>query len=219
MNDHPDSAYAILQKASNQDNKRDRAYYALLFSEAQYKVYIDAKSDSLINVAVDYFSDNKDREKNTRAMIYKGAIMNILGKDEEAMKWYKRAESNAAKDDYYNLGYSKMRIGKLYQGQFALDSSAIVKYKEALHYFDKLNNVEYQLECMCEIGGLYRKLNDDSAYYYINKNPLAELTECILNSSNRVVVTLVDILQDCKSTNLSYNSCKQSFCFFGIISY
>src|SRR5574344_2460385 len=49
--------------------------------------------------------------------------------------------------------------------------------------------------------------------------PLAELTECILNSSNRVVVTLVDILQDCKSTNLSYNSCKQSFCFFGIISY
>ena len=50
-------------------------------------------------------------------------------------------------------------------------------------------------------------------------DPLAELTECILNSSNRVVVTLVDILQDCKSTNLSYNSCKQSFCFFGIISY
>lgn len=56
----------------------------------------------------------------------------------------------------------------------------------------------------------------DSSDY---NNPLAELTECILNSSNRVVVTLVDILQDCKSTNLSYNSCKQSFCFFGIISY
>jgi tetratricopeptide (TPR) repeat protein len=170
MNDHPDSAYAILQKASNQDNKRDRAYYALLFSEAQYKVYIDAKSDSLINVAVDYFSDNKDREKNTRAMIYKGAIMNILGKDEEAMKWYKRAESNAAKDDYYNLGYSKMRIGKLYQGQSELDSSAINKYKEALPYFEKIHNTKYQLECMGEISGLYRGLNDDSAYFYINKS-------------------------------------------------
>lgn len=55
----------------------------------------------------------------------------------------------------------------------------------------------------------------EQTHYY----PLAELTECILNSSNRAVVTLVDILQDCKSTNLSYNSCKQSFCFFGIISY
>lgn len=59
--------------------------------------------------------------------------------------------------------------------------------------------------------------NKEAELYYCN--PLAELTECILNSSNRVVVTLVDILQDCKSTNLSYNSCKQSFCFFGIISY
>jgi hypothetical protein len=85
----PDSAYAILQKASNQDNKRDRAYYDLLITEAKYKVYIPATSDSLINVAVDYFSNNKDREKNTRAMIYKGAVMSELGNAEEAMKWYK----------------------------------------------------------------------------------------------------------------------------------
>jgi hypothetical protein len=168
MNDHPDSAYAILQKASNQDNKRDRAYYDLLITEAKYKVYIPATSDSLINVAVDYFSDNKDREKNTRAMIYKGAVMSELGNVEEAMKWYKMAESNAAKDDYYNLGYSKMRIGKLYQGQFELDSSAIIKYKEALPYFKKLNNTEYILECLCEISGLYRRINEDSAYCYIN---------------------------------------------------
>jgi hypothetical protein len=170
MNDHPDSAYAILQKAGNQDNKRDRAYYALLFSEAQYKVYIDAKSDSLINVAVDYFSDNKDREKNTRAMIYKGAIMDILGKYEEAMKWYKRAESNASKNDYYNLGYSKMRIAGLYQEQFIADSTAILKFKEAIPYFKRLNNVEYQLKCYEETGGIYRKFNDDSAMFYINKS-------------------------------------------------
>jgi tetratricopeptide (TPR) repeat protein len=163
MNDHPDSAYAILQKASNQDNKRDRAYYDLLITEAKYKVYIPATSDSLINVAVDYFSDNKDREKNTRAMIYKGAVMSELGNAEEAMKWYKRAESNAAKDDYYNLGYSKMRIAELYQNQFIADSTAILKYKEALPYFNRLSNVNYQLKCLGEIGGIYRKFNDDSA--------------------------------------------------------
>jgi hypothetical protein len=168
MNDHPDSAYAILQKASKQDNKRDRAYYALLFSEAQYKVYIDAKSDSLINIAVDYFSDNKDREKNTLAMIYKGAIMNVLGKDEEAMKWYKMAESNAAKDDYYNLGYSKMRIAELYQSQFISDTTAILKYKEAMPYFKRIDNVKYQLKCLEEIGGMYRKFNQDSAIVYID---------------------------------------------------
>jgi hypothetical protein len=172
MNDHPDSAYAILQKASNQDNKRDRAYYALLFSEAQYKVYIDAKSDSLINIAVDYFSDNKDREKNTRAMIYKGAIMNILGQYDEAMKWYKRAESNATKDDYYNLGYSKMRIAELYQKQYIADTTAILKYKEAIPYFEKLKNVKYQFKCLVEIGGIYRAHNNDSAYNYINKSIL-----------------------------------------------
>jgi tetratricopeptide (TPR) repeat protein len=170
MNNHPDSAYAILQKAGKQDNKRDRAYYDLLITEAKYKVYIPATSDSLINVAVDYFSDNKDREKNTRAMIYKGAVMSELGNAEEAMKWYKRAESNAAKDDYYNLGYSKMRIAELYQNQFIADSTAILKYKEALPYFNRLSNVNYQLKCLGEIGGIYRKFNDDSAMFYINKS-------------------------------------------------
>jgi hypothetical protein len=172
MNDHPDSAYAILQKVGKQNNKCDRAYYALLFSEAQYKVYIDAKSDSLINIAVDYFKNNKDREKNTRAMIYKGAIMNILGQYEEAMKWYKRAETNAAKDDYYNLGYSKMRIAELYQKQFIADTTAILKYKEAIPYFEKLNNVKYKFKCLVEIGGIYREHSNDSAYNYINKTIL-----------------------------------------------
>jgi hypothetical protein len=169
MNDHPDSAYAILQKASNQDNKRDRAYYDLLITEAKYKVYIPATSDSLINVAVDYFSNNKDREKNTRAMIYKGAVMSELGNAEEAMKWYKMAESNAAKDDYYNLGYSKMRIADLYQKQFISDSTAIMKYKEAFPCFVKTNNINYQLKCIGEIGGIYRGINDDSSYKYIKK--------------------------------------------------
>jgi hypothetical protein len=169
MNDHPDSAYAILQKASNQDNKRDRAYYDLLITEAKYKVYIPATSDSLINAAVDYFSDNKDREKNTRAMIYKGAVMSELGNAEEAMKWYKRAESNAAKDDYYNLGYSKMRIAELYQSQLISDTTAILKYKEALPYFKRIENIQYQLKCLSEIGGMYRNYNQGSALYYIKE--------------------------------------------------
>jgi hypothetical protein len=167
MNEHPDSAYAILLKDSNQDNKRDKAYYDLLITEAKYKVYIKATSDSLINIAVDYFKGNKDREKNTRAMIYKGAVMSELGDAKEAMKWYKRAELNAAKDDYYNLGYSKMRIAELYQNHFVADTTAISKYKEAIHYFRKLNNVEYQLKCLGEIGGIYREHNNDSAYNYI----------------------------------------------------
>ena len=58
----PDSAAALLEAIPSDSlfDTEDRAYHALLLSQARYKAYIPATSDSAINIAVDYYvADNK----------------------------------------------------------------------------------------------------------------------------------------------------------------
>ncbi|MBR5727871.1 MAG: tetratricopeptide repeat protein, partial [Muribaculaceae bacterium] len=53
----PDSAAALLEAipAASLHDPEDRAYHALLITQAKYKAYIPATSDSAINLAVDYY--------------------------------------------------------------------------------------------------------------------------------------------------------------------
>ena len=113
IHDHADSAMALLEALSSNDlaTDGDRAYRDLLLVQARYKAYVTATSDSDINYALAYYKQHpKEKEKLTRANIYKGAVMEELGHPDSALLYFKTAETTADPDDYYNLGYSKMRI-------------------------------------------------------------------------------------------------------------
>jgi len=62
MNEYPDSALAVLNTLSPDamGKNRTRALYALLYTQAQDKNYIDEVNDSLISVAVDYYRYTDD---------------------------------------------------------------------------------------------------------------------------------------------------------------
>ena len=79
----PDSAAALLEAfpAASLRNPENRAYHALLITQAKYKAYIPATSDSAINIAVDYYvTDNKGSyDHRIRSLIYKGCVMTELG--------------------------------------------------------------------------------------------------------------------------------------------
>ena len=77
IEDRPDSALVELwaldyESLSGSDN---RAYYALLLTQAQYKSYDSIPSTDTIEIAVAQFTSNGDREKHTRSLIYKDAIL------------------------------------------------------------------------------------------------------------------------------------------------
>lgn len=56
MAEHPDSALLTLRQIDATSlNRHNTALYALLLTQAQYKNDITATSDSLINIALDYF--------------------------------------------------------------------------------------------------------------------------------------------------------------------
>ena len=65
MSEHPDSALFLLEQVATPEKmpERDYATWCLLITEARDKNYIEHTSDSLINVAIQYFEKKKDINK------------------------------------------------------------------------------------------------------------------------------------------------------------
>lgn len=113
-----DGALVLLNAVdpSGLKTESDKAFYALLMTQARYRNYIVASSDSLINVALNYYHSHADKqERLINSLIYKGAVMEELGQADEAMRYFKRALELIPADDYYNQGYVRLRIGNIYR--------------------------------------------------------------------------------------------------------
>ena len=165
----PDSALRILRGVGfdSMCSDADRAYFALLLTQAKYKCDETITSTDTIDIALDYFSDGSDADKRLRSLIYRGASLTDMGEITAAMEAYKQAEAAASPDDYENLGYINLRMASLYNKTYIVDSTDLVKYKKALYYYNLSGNKHYQLVCMSAIGTLNRTINNDTAYYYL----------------------------------------------------
>lgn len=69
MGTHPDSALSLLRKISSPDrlHGRNRAYYALLLTQAYYKNYLPVTDDSLIRIAADYYASGSDSLRKSQS--------------------------------------------------------------------------------------------------------------------------------------------------------
>lgn len=162
---HPDSALTLLRRVDPSSlNRHNTALYALLLTEAQYKNDITATSDSLINIAADYFTSGR---RQVECLIFKGAVLQELGESQEAIDCLKEAERKTEPSDYETLGYINMRLGNVYMDSYIENGEDIAKYKKALQFYRRSGNEKYQLSCLGVIGALYRAENMDSAYLYI----------------------------------------------------
>ena len=188
-----DSALTLLEaiNPASLGSEADQAYHALLLTEARYKCYIPATSDSAVNLALDYYEQHgREQEKLTRAYVYKGAVMEELGQSRQAMQYYKKALSQAAADDYFNQGYIRLRMGNIYRDHLVADSADIMMFKEALTYFKQVPDSFYVLTCLAEIGSSYGKNNPDSVlgYLYRADTLAAALHADQLQAINRIFI-------------------------------
>ncbi len=76
MEEHPDSAYKMLESIDTGalSSAGDKALYYLLMTQAMVKNDIPITSDSLIRIAVDYFSDHGRKTDKMKALFYLGQI-------------------------------------------------------------------------------------------------------------------------------------------------
>lgn len=151
----PDSALAIISALDTLRGVADSAYRDLLATQARYKCYakITARDDSAITRAMNYYRHhNSDREKLTRAFLYKGAVMEELGHVDSAMRYYKTAEAAADTTDYTNLGQINTRIANLYRLYFADQQICYDKFEQALKYYRLIGNKRLQFDCLLNMG-------------------------------------------------------------------
>lgn len=218
LNDNANSGKALELLSSINPNEltslSDRAFYGLLATQARYKCYITASSDSDINRALDYYRHHgNEKDKLIRSYIYHGAVMEELGKPDTAMLSYKRAELEALeKKDIFNVGYARLRMGVLYNEHHAYDGRDIEKFEQALECFKATNNIDYQIVCLQKLGANYRQTNPDKAKKAISEAiSLAQEkkdTGKIINSVSELA-QLYFRLENNKSNKTAYQQLQQ----------
>ncbi len=149
----------------------NKAYQALLTTQANLECNVTVSSDSDINETARYFQAHGDKEKYARALLCQGCVNKQLGHLDKAIATLRQAEDVAASDDLKNRAMAKMMMGELYQSQVVgAKTVGAEKYREALELFRQINDKHHQIICLSELGGLYRinKEKQDSAMNYIN---------------------------------------------------
>ena len=167
----PDSSLAILEAIDRDSLQGDEnlAYHALLLTQAQFRCNIPLTIDTLISKAVDYYSDNHNREHYTRALLYKGGAYEDMSNPVEAIKWYKQAENNADSSDYRNLAQINFRMGMLYYNNYASNNLDLNKFKMAAHYYEILRDKKMTMVALHYCGNVLRITDINVAKNYYDK--------------------------------------------------
>lgn len=132
MEECPDSALVYLHQIPDPEKLtgENQADYCLLLTQAMDKNDLPLSSDSLIQIAVGYYSNKGDVECEAKALFYKGRVLQQQGNVEGATLLYKEVESMIPDlTDYYLVGLIYSYLGHLNRDD--------EHYKKALFYYEK----------------------------------------------------------------------------------
>lgn len=144
INKYPDSTLVLLRKVNpNSLDRSDNARYCLLMTKALFKNSIPIVSDSLINIAIDYYNTNADSIKKAEAYFYAGQVNADMKNSKLAMEFLlKAADLASCGKDYKLLYLIYYYLGDLYLNECLCDS-AIIVHQKALLFSKLLNDSSY----------------------------------------------------------------------------
>ena len=161
LNSKPDSAYHILSTISHPEklSKADYAAWCLLYTHAQYKLYKDIKSDSIIRIAVDYYDRTKLYKQNGTVYYLLGCIKKANKQKREALIAFKKADYLLEKTDETDLkGIIKFNIGNVYWEDEVFNQS-LSNFKKALECFIITKNIKYQAYAYRGVSDMYNQFD------------------------------------------------------------
>ena len=171
METYPDSALCLLETIdTRQLTSKENAWYALLYTQALDKNHKVIPNDSLIRIAVDYYSHHREVQKLAEAKYYWGCYYMDEGQKEEAIKVFLDAEKIALSVEANNLlGLIYYRIAILQESQFSI-KQAQESFANSAYYFHKANNLKNENITLLREGNIFRYTKQyDSCIYYLNK--------------------------------------------------
>lgn len=184
----PDSALNLLKGIPEPEKLwgESQATYALLMTQAMDKNYMKFSSDSLIALALNYYTITQTPPvMYAKALFYHGRVMLELDKEEEALKFFL-----AAKDIYERTKDHKMlaliaeEVGMINRKQDLYDD-ALTNFREALTTYKQLKDSLSVISASLNIARVYlfKSEWDSCSLYYNNaleiavqKNYLSEIT-------------------------------------------
>lgn len=182
MDSHPDSALTVLKEINSTSlGEEDNARYALLYTQALDKNERDATSDSLISIAVNYYSDRKNSPELAKSHYYQGIYYITIGLIREAVDKLLdagRVAASVGEDNLLGLIYGRLAI--LYVDQDET-KKALEAYSMSGAYFNKVGNIKNESGALLGKGRTFLFTRQyDSVAYYLDK--AAEQGDVLLQS-------------------------------------
>lgn len=96
MEEHTDSAWNILSGIDTTQLRQgeEKALYNLLYAQAQYKLYMPIRNDSLLDYSEVYYDIHGNDYQKAITCYYKGTILSDLGQITKAAAYLKKAETH-----------------------------------------------------------------------------------------------------------------------------
>lgn len=154
---YPDSALNIMDLIDVETLKKsDRAKYALLYTIAQDKSYIDVNSDSLIKIAVDYYDGNvSDLYYQMLSFYYMARVCQNAQDYPKAIVYAERAK-NIAENRNYNF-----YLGMVYRCMAEINNATyntpqeLEHSKKSYYYFSKTDSLKHKLYALSSLASAY----------------------------------------------------------------
>lgn len=191
MEECPDSVLKILEEIKDPEklNEEESATYCLLLTQARDKNYVHHTSDSIINIAVKYFINQKNPYRKAQVFFYSGRVNHELNQPEKAAENYLKAVPYAQETkEYKMLTLIYNSLGNLYREQ-EWDEKALEANLKAVEYCSLAKDTMNLPYVIRNMGRTYMCIpcTDSAEIYYKRafkhavryKNELAQLS--ILN--------------------------------------
>ena len=168
MDEQPDSALAMLKQidCTQIQSEKYNAQYALLYSQALDKNYIDVTNDSLINIAVNYYQNHGSSRSRFLSLFYQGRVYYNAKNYAKSMIAYTQAEQlyDEFDDDYYK-GMLQTHKGAIYD-RYIDYKKGLDAYKKAYFYYDRAKKYSHKLYAKYYIATGYASI---MAYEFSDK--------------------------------------------------
>lgn len=177
MSEQPDAAKRLLESVDRRElrTRRARARFALLYSQALDKNYIDVDCDTLAHVATDFYLRRGTPNERALACYYRGRVYDNAHEIDTAIRLYTQAEEYASQtDNTYLRGLIANDLAKMYDIQ-SFNELAINRYLQAADFFALTGHKKNVLMNYLAAIGLFLVEEDyDQLEYYLNlSEPLA----------------------------------------------
>ena len=175
IEDRPDSALSVLERidASELSGREEMARYALLYTMALDKNYIDTTTFDVLQPAIDYYIEHGTPDEQLRTYYYQGRIYQNQGDDDSAMQCFMRGK------EYCQKASDTLTMANLLVAQASIQYS-IYKYDEFIS-----NNLEAAI--------LYKAIGRYDYEIYSLANAL---DGSILNNDKALADSIMSIAQE-----------------------